>query len=126
MFQKVHMQNSQELNVVDGIFGDSLLGLVVLPGNLIDGMHLDMLKTTVDPTLTINIDNIPAYTEEELRYQQDRTPLYYSSVIISMKPFLVQPIGLLRRQTQVLSINSMKGIQDNQVASYVDFFYRDT
>lgn len=61
-FSQVHMQNPQTLNVLPVIFVDSLVGSFFLPENL-----TDLPQNTIDPALTITIENNPT------NWQLDRT-----------------------------------------------------
>ena len=78
IFHEAHTQHPQKLNVWAGIFGNSIVGPFFLPGNLTGDMYLDLLENAIDPALTNIIENDPAYSEQELIFQQDGAPPHYS------------------------------------------------
>lgn len=78
IFQEVHTQYPEKLNVWAGIFGDRLVGPFFLPGNLNGEMYLELLQDHIDPMLTEIIENNEQYQENQLILQQDGAPPHYA------------------------------------------------
>lgn len=77
-FRETHTQYPEKLNVWAGILGDHIVGPFFIDGNLNGATYLELLDTTVDPTITELLENDENLFENQLIFQQDGAPPHYS------------------------------------------------
>lgn len=70
-FRETHTQYPEKLNVWAGILGDHIVGPFFIDGNLNGATYLELLDTTVDPTITELLENDENLFENQLIFQQD-------------------------------------------------------
>jgi len=78
IYNEVHTQHPQKLNVWAGIFGDHIIGPFFLPGNLNGDTYLDLLVNAVNPALIEIVQNDQRYRGENPIFQQDGAPPHYA------------------------------------------------
>lgn len=77
LMQEVHTQHPQKLNVWCGIFGNTIIGPIFIPGNLTGEMYENMLEEIILPQLIEIAENYPNHNVDTIHFQQDGAPPHY-------------------------------------------------